>query len=97
MTLRTILARLRARLLALFVFVPVALACCALVGLDAWRAWDARAGAIAADHVVTGSLARSLAQHAHDTVQSVDSAVVAVREAVESGGDRRPRRRAWTG
>ncbi|MGI4975710.1 MAG: sensor domain-containing diguanylate cyclase [Janthinobacterium lividum] len=87
MTLRTILARLRAHLPALALFVPVVLACCALVGLDGWRAWDARAGAIAADNVVTGTLARSLAQHAHDTVQAVDSAVVALREAVESGGE----------
>lgn len=86
MGLRTAMVRLRARLLALALFVPVVLACCALVGLDGWRAWDARAGAIAADNVVTASLARSLAQHAHDTVQAVDSAVVALREAVESGG-----------
>ncbi len=87
MTLRTGLARRRARLLPAAMFVTVALACCALVGLDAWRAWDARAGAIAADNVVTGSLARSLAQHAHDTVQAVDGALVALREAGESGAE----------
>ncbi|MGI3778990.1 MAG: sensor domain-containing diguanylate cyclase [Janthinobacterium lividum] len=87
MGLRTDMVRLRARLLALALFVPVVLACCALVGLDGWRAWDARAAAVAADTVVTASLARSLAQHAHDTVQAVDGAVVALRETAEFGGE----------
>ena len=86
MTLRTVPDRLRARLLALALFVPVVLACCALVGLDAWRAWDARAGTIAEDNVETANLARSLSQHAHDTVQAVDSAVLALREAAELEG-----------
>ncbi len=86
MTQRTVPDTLRARLLSLALFVPLVLACCALVGLDAWRAWDARVDAIAKDHAETSSLARSLSQHAHDIVQAVDGAVLAVREAAEQEG-----------
>ena len=86
MTPTTVRDRLRTRVLALAVFVPVVMACCGLVGLDVWRAWDARASAIAVDKAETASLARSLSQHAHDTVQAVDSAVLALREAAERQG-----------
>ena len=57
--------------------------CLLLFGLDGWRTWQARQYAIARDEAETDNLARALAQHAHDVVQTVDAAVAGVRERVE--------------
>ena len=86
MTHNTVTADLRTRILAAVVFVAVVLACGSFVGLDAWRAWDGRADTLAEDGAQTANLARSLSQHAHDTMQASDSAVVALREATELYG-----------
>ncbi len=60
--------------------------CLLLVGLDGWRTWQLREITIGADRTETTNLARSLAQHAHDTVQTADAILVGVRERVESEG-----------
>ena len=72
---------LHAKMIALTVFI-----CVALLGLDGWRTWQDRAAQIAETSVDTANLARSLAQHAHDTVQAVDTAVLGLRQAVEMDG-----------
>ncbi len=58
----------------------------AIVGLDGWRSWQSRAAAISDDKIETANLARSLAQHAHDTIQMADTVLVGLRERVESDG-----------
>ena len=84
--LRAAWHELHARFFPLVLFLSVVLACAALVGLDVWRTWDERVAVIARDRAETSNLARSMAQHAHDTVQSVDAAVVDVREISEREG-----------
>lgn len=60
--------------------------CLLLVGLDGCRTWQARADVIAADKVETANLARSLAQHAHDTLYVVDVILSGFRERMEVSG-----------
>ncbi len=57
-----------------------------VVGLDCWRTWQERSLAIEQDKVATANLARSLAQHAHDMIQSADAVLVGLRERVEIDG-----------
>ena len=59
-------------------------ACLLLVGLDGWRTWQTRETAIAEDKAETANLARSLAQHAHDTTHVADMVVSGLREQVEA-------------
>jgi diguanylate cyclase (GGDEF)-like protein/PAS domain S-box-containing protein len=61
--------------------------CVVIATLETWHAWDARSTAITADQVETRNLARSLALHAHDLLQTVDSALQGVRERLERDGD----------
>ncbi len=60
--------------------------CLLLVGLDGCRTWQARGDVIAADKVETTNLARSLAQHAHDTLYVVDVILSGFRERMEVNG-----------
>ena len=76
----------RASSLTVRVVGAVALACVLLVGVDGWRTWQQRQAAIADDKTETENLARSLAQHAHDLVQTADTAVMGLRDAVETDG-----------
>lgn len=57
-----------------------------LVGIAAWRSWQDRAAWIERDHADTANLARSLAQHAHDAIQTADTAVLDLRTLVEIEG-----------
>ena len=70
----------------------IALLCVLIVGLDAWRTWTARGTAVAAAQVETANLARSLAQHAHDTLGAVDTLLVTLRQSVEADGAAAPQR-----
>lgn len=63
----------------------VLLVCALLIAFDGWRTWQARSVQVAADTAETANLARSLAQHAHDTVQAADTVVVGVRQMAEAG------------
>ncbi len=75
-----------ARSFSLVLLLSVVLACGTLVGFDIWRTRDEGVAIIARDMAETANLARSMAQHAHDIVQSVDTAVIDVREAAERDG-----------
>ena len=80
------------------VVAAVVVVCALLVGLDAWRTWQDRPVQIAEDAAETANLARSLAQHAHDTMQAADTVLVGLRHAVETDGlapDRRADRRDY--
>jgi len=81
------LPRLRHRrpLHARIVFAVLA-ACLLLVGLDGWRTWQTHEVAIAEDKTETANLARSLAQHAHDTLHVADVILSGLRERVEADG-----------
>jgi len=61
-------------------------ACVLLVGLDGWRTYQAREATIAEDFGNTTNLARSLAQHAHDTLKFADILLVDLRDNLEGGG-----------
>jgi diguanylate cyclase (GGDEF)-like protein/PAS domain S-box-containing protein len=56
----------------------------AMMGLDGWRTWQARAAAIAADRIETANLAKSLAEHTHDILQMADTVLLDLRERVEA-------------
>ena len=60
--------------------------CVLLVSFDGWRTWQARSLQIREDKAQTANLARSLAQHAHDTMQATDTVLVGLRHTVETGG-----------
>ena len=64
----------------------IVVVCALLIGLDGWRTWQARSLQIAEDKAETANLARSLAQHAHDTMQAADTVLVGLRQTVETGG-----------
>lgn len=66
--------------------VALALGCMAIVGLDGWRTLEARRDIIRGDQEETANLARSLAQHAHDTFHLVDTILQGLRERVEMTG-----------
>ncbi len=78
--------KVRARSFPLVLLLSVVLACGSLVGFDVWRTRDEGIAVIARDTAETANLARSTAQHAHDIVQSIDTAVIDVREAAEREG-----------
>lgn len=84
----TMLGRLAARVRSIRpgVFALVLGACVLMIGLDGWRTWTERGVTIAVDTVETANLARSLAQHAHDVVQTADAALFTMRERVEAEG-----------
>jgi diguanylate cyclase (GGDEF)-like protein/PAS domain S-box-containing protein len=66
--------------------MSVAFVCLALVGLDAARTWQARLAIIANAEDETANLARSLAQHAHETIQVADAILISLRERIETDG-----------
>ncbi len=77
--------RLRLSLHAKMV-VLIVLICAILLSLDGWRSWQDRVAQVAETSVSTANLARSLAQHAHDTFEALDTAVVGLRQAAEMDG-----------
>ena len=60
--------------------------CLALVGLDAWRTWQARDAVLETDEAATANLARSLAQQAHDLVQTADIVLLGLQERIAVDG-----------
>ena len=85
--IRSLIAKLPRRpSLYASVVTGVILVCAALLALDGWHTWQARATALANDKAETANLASSLAQHVHDTIQSVDSILLGFRERVETDG-----------
>ena len=68
--------------------------CLLIVGLDGYRTWQMHGEVIAADKAETANLARSLAQHAHDTLYVVDVILSGLRERIEVNG-LQPDQTAW--
>ena len=66
--------------------VSLVVVCGSLIGLDGWHSLQARDTALADDESETANLARSLSQHIHDTVQSVDTIIIGLRERVVEDG-----------
>src|SRR5271168_2872481 len=68
------------------VFTFIALVCVALVGLDVLHLYDQRSHAIAEGRQETANLARSLAQHADDTILAVDAVALGLVDRIERDG-----------
>ncbi len=66
------------------IIVAVVAMCLLLLGLDSWSTWQAGEAAVAADKTETANLARSLAQHASDTLHITDVILCGLRERVET-------------
>ena len=64
----------------------VVFACLSLLVLDGWQAWNAREIRLRETEVVAANLARSLAQHAEDTVKQADTVLVGLIERLETDG-----------
>jgi diguanylate cyclase (GGDEF)-like protein len=64
----------------------VILVCISLLAVVAWDSWNARTVALHKTEVVTSNMARALAQHAGDTIQVADTALVGLVERLEVDG-----------
>jgi diguanylate cyclase (GGDEF)-like protein/PAS domain S-box-containing protein len=64
----------------------IALICIAILGLSGWREWSSRAATLSAAEVEMGNLAHSLAQHAENSFDLMDSSIVGVDVRLESDG-----------
>jgi diguanylate cyclase (GGDEF)-like protein len=69
--------------LAARVAILLVLLCIALVGLDAWQLWRARADQLHDAEVAAANLAKSLSQHAYDTFKEADTVLVGLVERME--------------
>ncbi|MBD0272300.1 MAG: diguanylate cyclase [Acetobacteraceae bacterium] len=67
-------------------FALVAVVCVALLGMVAFRLWDARGVKLDEARRETANLARSLAQHAQDAIDAADTVLLGLRERAESDG-----------
>ncbi len=67
-------------------FILVALACLSLLGLEGWRVWLAYDQQLQETSTSLANLARSLTQHAEDTVELADTALLGMVERLEVGG-----------
>jgi len=63
--------------------VLVIISCLLFLVLNAWPTWEARSLALTADQQATSNLARSLAEHAHGTIQAAETALLDIRERME--------------
>jgi diguanylate cyclase (GGDEF)-like protein/PAS domain S-box-containing protein len=59
--------------------------CAALIGHEAFRIWSSRDAALQEGHKDTANLTRSLAQHAEDTIRTVDAILISMVERMEVG------------
>lgn len=64
----------------------IVIVCASLIALDGWRTWSARQTQLYEGGVFTANLARSLAQHANDTLTAADTLLVGLVDAVEVDG-----------
>jgi diguanylate cyclase (GGDEF)-like protein len=60
--------------------------CLVIVGVEGWRDWSGRQQEIARISAETLNLAKSLAQHAQDSLELADALLVDVVDRVETGG-----------
>ncbi|MTW00781.1 sensor domain-containing diguanylate cyclase [Pseudoduganella ginsengisoli] len=66
--------------------VFVAIVCLSLVAIDGWRSLNARTELLASAERATANLARSMAQHADDTIKAADISLADVVERIEVDG-----------
>lgn len=64
----------------------VTLACVALLALSGWREWQARSADLKSAEVDMTNLARSLTQHAEDTVEVADATLLGLAGRLEANG-----------
>lgn len=67
-------------------FIFVALVIASLIALEVWQSWTARNQALRVSETTTSNLARSLAQHADDTVQESDTVLLGLIERIQVDG-----------
>jgi hypothetical protein len=66
------------------IFMP--LACLIMLGLQGWIEWEARTAQARETETSLANLASSLTQHAADTIEAVDTALVGLVERLETDG-----------
>ncbi|MFL9878578.1 sensor domain-containing diguanylate cyclase [Herbaspirillum rhizosphaerae] len=71
---------------ALLAAAFVLLACISLIGLDAWRTWQARVIEEREAGVTVTNMARALAQHADDTFKEADTVLIGLLERIRYDG-----------
>lgn len=64
----------------------VALICVAILGLSAWREWEARNADLRNAEIDVTNLAHSLVQHADDTFELVDTILIGLVHRLEIDG-----------
>lgn len=64
----------------------VALTCVAILGVSGWREWAARDAVLKGAEAEMANVARSLTQHAEDSLDLLDSGVVGVVSRLEMDG-----------
>jgi diguanylate cyclase (GGDEF)-like protein/PAS domain S-box-containing protein len=64
----------------------VALVCVAILGMSGWREWSSREGRLKAAEVEMSNLARSMTQHAEDTIDLLDASILGVVVRLETDG-----------
>lgn len=66
--------------------VLLAAVCIAIIGLGIHREFDARSAEIRSAEIEAGNLARSLLQHAEDSIELVDTALIGIAHRLETEG-----------
>ena len=64
----------------------VALVCVVIVGMSGWREWSSREARLKVVEVQMSNLARSLTQHAEDTVELAETLLVGIVSGLETDG-----------
>ena len=64
----------------------VALVCVAILGMSGWREWSSRGDRLRAAEVEMSNLARSMTQHAEDTIDLLDASILGVVVRLETDG-----------
>jgi PAS domain S-box-containing protein len=60
--------------------------CLSLVGLDAWRTWNAREDDLRTAKMTSANLAHAVAQHADDSIRAADAVLVVVAGRIRQSG-----------
>lgn len=64
----------------------VALVCVAILGMSGWREWSSRTTRLKSAEVEMANLARSLTQHAEDSLELMDTGIIGVVSRLETDG-----------